>query len=336
VRWVEASAAPRAALVTLPAEVVLPPHGQALASPPLTGQVVRWHVAPGDAVAVGQPLADMRSADLTTLRADEALYQDLTERSRKQLDDQRGFVRDGVQTRQSLYDAQAAYDAARAQLTAARQRLRAAQTLVTFAPDGVHWVWVAGSPGEVVALTCAVGAVIEPHTPCVTLIDASAARVRVHLPERHIGHVSPDLRAEWRPSALPEGAPPLTLRLSRQGPTLDPSSRTLPLDYTPDDPNLTRAVPFMRPGVTGRATLTASHPQGAAPVQVPRSSLTHIDGQPHVFIHPDAPAPLPVTVEGYLDDDVILSAHGLTVGARVASQGVFLLKSVTLLSDAQD
>jgi cobalt-zinc-cadmium efflux system membrane fusion protein len=333
VRWVAAQAAPRAALVTLPAEVVLPVHAQVDASPPLPGQLIRWLVTPGQRVEVGQPLAELRSPALAELRADEALYRDLVERHRKLLEEQRAFVRDGVQTRQSLYDAEAAYGDARAQLAATQQRLRAAQTLVTFSADGVHWTWTAGASGEVAAITCALGSVVDGHTACVTLIDAASSLLRVNLPERHLSLIGPDLLAAWSPSPWAEGATPLPMLLARQEVALDPASRTAALYYAPRDPADAAALAVMRPGVTGRVTLTTATATASA-VRVPRLSVTRIDGTPHVFLGVDHPEPHPVTLIGYIDADAIITSDDLSPGTQVAAEGVFLLKSLHLLEES--
>ena len=62
-----AKSADRAAVLTLPAEVVLEPGARFSVGPPVEGRIVTWAVALGDTVKAGQPIAEMLSPGLADL-----------------------------------------------------------------------------------------------------------------------------------------------------------------------------------------------------------------------------------------------------------------------------
>src|SRR5690554_1177387 len=59
------------ARITLPAEVVLAPQGDHKLASSMDGKLVKWLVQPGEAVEVGEPLAELVARELTDLRASE-------------------------------------------------------------------------------------------------------------------------------------------------------------------------------------------------------------------------------------------------------------------------
>lgn len=341
IQWADASPAPLATLVTLTAEVVLPPRARYVLSPPMSGRLTQWHIEPGQWLDLGQPLADLRSPELATLQSQESQYKQVVDRYRKLLEDQRAFVRDGVQTIQSLYDAEAAYAEARAQLSAIQSQRQAARALVIPAADGISWTWTAEVQGQVSEISCPLGTVPAAQTPCLTVLDTHQSILRTHLPERHLALLAAQgtaLTARWSPTSAPDDAPPIPMTLIRTDPALDTASRTLALYYSPNNSpdNKTPAnAALMRPGTTGRVTLSVPNADAATSVLVPKLCVTQIDNQPHVFINPDDPKPLPVKVLGRSEDGLIVSSPALKVGDKVAAQGVFLLKSIAII-DAEE
>ncbi len=330
----EAQPAPETTLVTLPAEVVVPSHAVQALGPPLPGRLTRWHVTVGAQVRAGAPLAELTSPELADLEAAEAELARVVRDRRRILGKQRQHVATGMQPVQSSYEAELALGEAEARLGAVRKQLEARRTLSAHGP-GMTWTWTAPAAGVVREISCALGATVGAEVACVTLLDASAAELRVRVPERHTGRLGPETRLTWQPTAAWPDALALDLQLSRLDPVVDPRSRTRAAFFTPG-PEAADAARWMVVGATGPAALRA--PAEAGAVLVPAAALTRIDGQPAVLVAapgaaPDAARPLTVSVLGRSDAGVVVRGDPLAPGASVVTRGVFLLKSVLLLED---
>lgn len=92
--------------LSAPGAITTLPEGRAVVTPPVSGQVLRIHVKPGDRVRAGQPIATLRSGDLAEASARI------------------------IQAQQGVVSAQAAVNEARAEIDLASAKLRTARQLL--------------------------------------------------------------------------------------------------------------------------------------------------------------------------------------------------------------
>jgi cobalt-zinc-cadmium efflux system membrane fusion protein len=338
-RWAAAAPAAALPLATLPAEVLPAPDGLHRVGPGVEGRLLRWLVAPGDAVRAGQPLALIQSgalADRDARVSELRVHAEQAEARRAVATAEREA---GVGTQASLAAATAEAAAAQAALRAARQGLRAAGALQP--AEGGAFSWSAPADGTVGALSCAIGP-LSPSDACVELWSAAATVVEVRVPERLLPALDAAGGAEgafW-PAGAEADAAPSTLALLSRDPALDRGSRQLRLRFA--------APPGARAGLSGRLSLRVPAPPTAA--AIPAAALTRLDGHDVVFIKtdPEAPPPegagpeiagapgvraLPVHRRGAEGGQVFV--EGLAPGAEVAVHGVFLLKSLAASVDGE-
>ena len=170
----------------LAAEVVASPAGTHGLGPGVAGRLVRWHVASGQAVAAGAPLADLVSGELSGLAAEAS---------------RRGVMAGQTAAIQKLREAAAAggvvsaADVADAALGAAEAEaaLRTAERVLaahrdTSTAEGGVWTWRAPVDGTVASVACPLGNVDAGRT-CLTLVTGDDVQVRVAVRERHLPYI---------------------------------------------------------------------------------------------------------------------------------------------------
>ncbi|HTY92486.1 MAG TPA: hypothetical protein VMC02_01270, partial [Steroidobacteraceae bacterium] len=118
--------------------------------------------------------------------------------------------------------------------------------------------------------------------------------------------------------SLPSSPDPLTARVREIAPAADPQTRTLRIRLQLDAP-----PPGLKLGTLGEVTLL---PTTAAPagIDIPATALFHHGTVPAVWVLQGTSPVLalrPVTVQGYRDETVRLSA-GLNPGERIVAAGV--------------
>ena len=156
---------------------------------------------------------------------------------------------------------------------------------------------------------------------CLELVSADAPLLEVHVPERLVGRLRGPVRAQFVSAS---GATFNSVEQHR-APRLDPIARTLALRLAPVD-----STPLL--GSSGRAQLLVSVDDDSLR-EVPVSAVTRSDGRDLVFVEGAGQA-RSVEVErvGRVGDHLVV--RGLSPEARVATSGVFLLKSLALLEEA--
>ena len=329
VLWEPVKVASDMALVNLPGEVVLPSYARFELAPAFSGRLVRWQVAVGDRVEVGQPLASLLSTDLAELESAERELASVVRARRRLRDAQKKSVESGMQPIQTLYEAELALSESEAQLANVKRQLRALKEL-----GGAQQVeekgesqWLASVPGVVQEVRCAPGTMITPDSSCFTLIDTEAALLKVNVPERYLMQIGDDVRVDWLPAGLKEPEKSVAMSLQRRDNTLNPKSRTLSLYFKPEGD----LPPTMRSGATGIATVVTG--VGQEVVMMPREAVTRLEGKSTVFIPDEEKGyrAIPIEVIGHFREQVLVLHPELKAGSDVATRGVFLLKSVYLL-----
>lgn len=313
--WAEAVVPDRVPIATLPAEVVPGPGAAWNLAPPTSGRLVSWEVVPGQRVSAGDPLATLTSPRLAELEAQATALRATITRRETALGAARAAERSGIGSTTTRVDAEAALAEARAEAGAIARRLSA--TRDTTSRSGGTWVWQAPAAGTVQALRCEPGPVSADHA-CISLVDTAGGQVQVRLPERYLSEVGSAVSGTFE---AVDGTT-ATLSLLTASPGLDPHTRTRALRFAADPPVLL--------GASGRATLVVPASEGI--VAVPARALTRIEGSAAVMRKQGDTAE-PVNIELVGRDAERIYLRGLDAGDPVATEGVFLLKSLSLLDE---
>lgn len=315
VSWVHPDRAERVRLATLPGEVTALPDGRQRLGPRVGGRIVRWHVAPGDAVEAGDLLAELVSADLSEVAGRSAKLAAQVRLLEQVAQDQERAADAGIVSRAGAARARAELEAARAEWAASRGRLRGLDGVA--GSDGT-WAFRAPTGGEIAALTCSLDTV-EAGQPCVELVDPQASQLVVWVPERFGAQLDSSLEASLT------GADGRTWAFVESGraPALDAERRALEVRFHP-----LGAPPMV--GIAGRTELV--RPASVDDRIVPAQALTRIDNTPVVFVRDgDGFAAREVEVIGVGATPEERVVRNVSVDDEVAVRGVFLLKSLTLL-----
>jgi cobalt-zinc-cadmium efflux system membrane fusion protein len=118
--------AAEAGTLRFPARVMVPPTAERAVVAPLAGTVEQLLVSAGDTVRVGQPLAMLFSAELSTLKAGYVQMQAAERLARADLDRDTALHADGIIAARRMEETRGRHQVAAAQLDETRQRLRLA------------------------------------------------------------------------------------------------------------------------------------------------------------------------------------------------------------------
>lgn len=308
----------RAALLpvaTLPAEVVPAPDGVQSLGTGVDARLVRWHVAPGDPIERGAPLAELKSPGLEALQAHASELAATARQRQQQLTLAEAAAARGVASASDVEAARTAFVEASAAQTSSERDLRARRDTLT--PEGDHWIWRAPTAGTVGALRCTLGS-IGASESCLTLVQPEGVVLEVQVPERLLGLLDERSHAEL---IAADGRKWPFAELGR-APTIDPHVRSRTFRYTSEGTE----TPLQ--GTSGRARITVvpNEPVYTVPIE----ALTHFEGEPTVFVaHQDGP--IPKRIEVLAKDREQAWIRGVQDGQQVAVRGVFLLKSLALL-----
>jgi cobalt-zinc-cadmium efflux system membrane fusion protein len=174
--------------------------------------------------------------------------------------------------------------------------------------------------GKVIERNVSRGQSVEATYTAYRVADLSRVWVQLAVFERQLIAVKPgdgvDLYTENEPTRPVRGS------VAYVGDVIDENTRTAPVRVVVDRPEIP-----LRPGQSVRAQIHTSAPVSGSLV-VPRDAVTSVDGKPTVFVAKDALSVEPRQVGvGGQDGQRIEIVSGLTEGERVATSGVFALKS---------
>lgn len=307
-----------AADLRLSGRVEAAPEAHAAVSSPVAGAVQQVLVAPGREVAVGTPLAIIRSPEGAAMRADAVAAAADAEATRLAADRDERLLKAGVIARQEWEASRAAAIRAQAAATAARAKAAASGAP---GPAGTTTV---RSPirGVVSSVQLAPGGFVAQGGQVADVSDP--ARVEV------VFSATPEAAAKVRPGAS------LTITDSEgtQFPAVVTGVAPLASDQT--GASLIRARPRgagLRPGAAVTALIAAS---GASLPTVPSEAVQTVGGRTAVFVAvPDGFHLRPVT-PGPSGGGSTQIVSGLRAGERVAGHGAFILKAELSKGEAKD
>jgi cobalt-zinc-cadmium efflux system membrane fusion protein len=285
----------------------------------INGRVRKIFKVPGDKVKAGDALAELESAELG--RAQSAA---LTARAHAQAaianeKRERGLADAKVSSEREAELAHAQAQAARAELHAAEQAVRA------LGGGGLHGelgVLLLKTPidGKVVESGVYRGQSLEPSHMAFRVADMSRLWVELALYERELSlirvgdHV--DLEPQSDRSTVVQGT------VAYVGDVIDLETRSAAVRVEVDN-----SPGLLRPGQSVMARIRTKAP-AASVLHVPASAVTRVDGTPTVFVALGEHRVEPRRVElGLSDGTRVQIVSGLHGGERVVSDGVFALKS---------
>ena len=280
------------------------------------GRMIARSVNVGDRVKSGQVVArlepDPAENALRVARANLATALSLLTKTRNDFNRQDELLRGGWTTRVRHDQALQAFQAAQAQVDAARASEAAAEDNLAYTE------LIADAPGHVTAIGAEPGEVVQPGRMIVQLAREGGRDAVFDVPARVIQDApySPvvAVRLTSDPSVRATG------RVREVAPQADPVTRTFRVRVGLDNP-----PEAMRLGstVTGSIAL-----EGAAGISVPASALTRAQDQPAVWIVDPAASTVslhPIDVERY-DLARVIVAQGLEPGDVVVTAGVQALR----------
>jgi membrane fusion protein, heavy metal efflux system len=286
------------------------------------GRVRRVLKFDGDPVQVGDTLAELESAELgqaqtavlsARAHAEESTANQLRE---EQLAEQR------VSSQRDAELAKATALAAKADLYAAEQRVRAFGGPVEGAPIGVLLL-TSPIAGKVVEAHLSRGQSVEPSFTAFRVADLRRVWIELQVFERELGLIQDRDRVEISPQT--NASVVVSGTVAHVGDIIDLDTRSAPVRVVVEN-----ADGALRPGQSVLAKLhTRATPAVSGSVLLlPDEAVTSVDGRPTVFVAhgPNKVEPRPVTL-GARDGTRVEVLTGLSPEDRIVTVGVFALKS---------
>lgn len=305
-------------LGSVPGQIALSPEGRVAVTVPYGGVLVRLLVIEGQAVRRGEALAVVRApdairygGDLARARADLALAEAQAGRMRQ-------LHKEGIVARARLDETEARLQQARATVAEGRRQLASGGV----GSDGSTTLR-APIAGRVAHVAVETGGPVDPLVAPIVIENPSAFQVELQLPEMLARRVQPGMGIEVQVPGNAAGEAPVTARgkLLTVAPSLDPATRSV----------MARASIEPVPGlVSGKGVMVTIREAGTTSgITVPVGAVTHLDGQPHVFVREG---------QRFIRRKVSLATEvggravivgGLRPGEQVAVSGITELKAMT-------
>ena len=287
--------------------------------PKVEGRIVRIVHDLGDRVESGTALVILESPELGEVQAELARGQSALDLARDNYQREARLYEQKVSSQKEMLEARAAFEAAAADLEAARAKLRTLSGLPS--GDGAFAV-VAPIPGTVVERDVVVGQIAGPGDQLFTVAYLNQLWLVVDIYEKDLSRIARGQRAAIRTQAFPDIV--FTGRVSYLGLVVDPGSHTVKARVIVDNPG------GLRPGMFARAEIVLPAPAGTR--AVPRQAIHELRGSQVVFV-PESGGrfrAVPIQTGADVSDELVIVLSGLQVGQRVVGNGSFFLKSELL------
>jgi membrane fusion protein, multidrug efflux system len=283
----------------------------------VAGKIVARSVNVGDRIEVDEVIARLDETDLK-LAENAARAAVASARSR------RDMANDNLERAKVLLPkaiiSQAAYDTRRNELDASEAALDTAEAQLRQAANAVGYATLkADKAGIVTAVTGEPGQVVNAGQAIINLAVAGETEIAVAVPEQDSGRLAIGQQARitlWvGPRVSVDG------RIREIAGQADPASRTYAVRIAVGTPPQS-----MRLGMTASVAITID--DDSAPMVVPLTALTEVDGGPVAFVVDQATRVVrktAVTVAGIADEGVRI-ASGLQAGDMVVTAGVQFLR----------
>lgn len=305
------------------ARVELDPRREARVGVSAEGQVERILLQPGDPVAVGTILAEVRSPALG--EAVGAFHITAAERdvALARLSRLRELESSGTASPAQVAEAEALGAAARARYEAAEERLR----VLGVNPgklDGEHFPskFPVRSPvaGEVFKSEVSVGEAVAPGTPMFHVGNLDHVWVILDVFERDLSRVERKQEVRFVVDAWPDTT--FLGTIDWVGTMVDVDARTLEVRLVVDNPEHK-----LKPGMYGRADLGAKAGAPGLNIVVPAAALQDVEGRTSVFVEKNGKFEAREVTIGLRTAAEVEVLSGIGIGEAVVVEGAFTLKS---------
>jgi RND family efflux transporter MFP subunit len=316
----------RVEVASAPAEVVVPPARHVLVSAPQAGVVARLLVAEGEAVAAGQPLAEIDSADFLERQRDYLDAAAAAELAATQEARDRELFEEGIIAERRLAETSAGARAARSHAEQTQAQLELAglsradvARLAAERKLATRIVLRAPFAGTVTAAHAAVGGRVDALDPVLAVADLRELWLIVRLPQESAARV----KAGMRLAVTPAGGHEITGTVTAVGGVVDPATQTVLVRGTVANVGGTlRAGQFLTARIDAEAAADA--------FAVPVAAVTREGGDALVFVRAGGNVEV-CRVEVIGDDGMrVYIAGNVDVAARIAVGGVSALKALWL------
>ncbi|MDG3439149.1 efflux RND transporter periplasmic adaptor subunit [Nitrospirillum amazonense] len=296
------------------ATVAATPDGLAVLTAHAPGTITRIHKRIGEAVRAGDVVAEVEGREVATLAADRAAAQAKATQARQQAAREKSLFDQGVSPRQDLEAAQAAAEAAEAEL----RRAIASAGAARLASDGRSIQVVSPIDGRVTIVSASLGAYVQVESELFRVADPARTQIEATVPADAASRLRSGDRATITTGdgrTLDAHVLSLTPGVNRE--TLQ-ATALLALDQPAEG---------LLPGQYVRATLFTAKETAGDRVTVPTIAVQTIAGREVVFLRTkEGFTAQPVTLARRSGDLVELSG-GLKAGQRIATINSFLLKA---------
>lgn len=311
------------AVVSLPAQVVLPPGREQVISAPVTGLATQLFVQPNQSVKQGAPLVRIASAEWGQLQLQLVQASSRASLARQTAQRERALLAEGIIPQRRVQEADATLHESEAALHQARLSLRMAGA----PPATIDRIAAGGKPEDSLILRAQQGGIVtEISVQLGQRVDATSPLLHIAQTDQlwlDIQVPSAD-SANWKSgSKFKLQGSGSTARIVSISPTVAPGSQTVVLRAVVES-----GADMLRPGEFVKAELAAGG--GAGGWAVPLGALAHEGKQAYVFVRQK---------EGFEARPVKVAASGgqrvriegvLAAGEQLAVSGVVALKGAWL------
>jgi cobalt-zinc-cadmium efflux system membrane fusion protein len=307
-----------APLVSVTGTVTFDAERMAAVGARIAGRVRRILKLEGESVQANDALAEIESAELGEAQASLIAARAHAEAATANEKRERELADERISARREAELAAANAVAARAELVAAEQKVRA----LGGSTEGVPGILLLRSPiaGKLIERNVSRGQSVEATHTAFRVADLSRVWVQLAVFERQLGAIRPNDPVDILPQG--ESERKVTGIIAHIGDVIDLETRTAPVRVVVDNPAV-----LLRPGQSVLAKIHTSSPT-ASSLLLPRAAVTSVDGKPTVFVSHDALSVEPRTVVvGGQDAERVEISSGIEPGEKVAVTGVFALKS---------
>ena len=310
--------------VTLLGELAVDERAYAEVGVPVAARVLTLFAGAGDPVRSGQSLADVQSPEVGRARSDYLTAKAQSTLAESALKRKRDLAAERIAPQREVQEAEAAADAARADVRAATAALSSLGLAVPVEAegDGGASSFLLRTPisGTVIERRAVNGQMLEPGTPAFRVANLSTLWLTVHAFERDAVRIQPGTTARVTFSALPGQT--IAGRVILIGRQVSSESRTIDVRIEVSNPD-----GVLRPGMSASAAV----PIGASKtpiLAVPVAAVQRVGERWCVFV-PKAADRFEVRPIGRGRDlgTEVEIVSGLTAGETIVVDGAFLLKS---------
>lgn len=297
--------------------------------PRVAGRIDSLTAKLGDRVAKGQLIAKIEDRELqqqVKQVEQNVLVNNATVTQRESdlqlrkttLDRQKSLLAQGLATRQTIEDAEAAHSSAIAAVELAKAQLgqtqaRLEELKITLSNTNI----LSPVDGFIGRRNLDQGAFAGANTPIVSVVEIGTVRLVSNLVEKDFKRVTAGVTALIEVDAFP--GEQFTGTVSRVAPVFDSATRTASMEIEVPNPGFR-----LKPGMFARVKLTVDRRPNA--LTVPRNAVVDSEGKRGVFLVDGPAAKFQPVTTGLQDNERIEILAGLAEGTRIVTTGALALR----------